>query len=52
MANLDIRNAIKEAKLKHWQVADLLKISEATLVRKLRKELSNEEKQKIFEVLK
>ena len=52
MANLDIRSAIKQANLKHWEVADLLNISETTLVRKLRKELSNEEKRKIFKVLK
>ena len=52
MANLDIRSAIKQANLKHWEVADLLNISETTVVRKLRKELSNEEKRKIFKVLK
>ena len=52
MANLDIRNAIKNANLKHWQVADLLNISEATLVRKLRKELSVDEKEYILRIIK
>ena len=47
MANNDIRKLIKEECLTHWQVADRLNISESTLVRKLRKELSEEEKQKI-----
>ena len=52
MANLDIRNAIKQANFKHWEVADLLGISEATFGRKLRKELSDDEKEKILNILK
>lgn len=52
MANLDIREAIKKSGFKHWQVAELLNISEATFVRKLRKELSNNQKQEIFNLLK
>lgn len=53
MANEDIRYLIKEECLKHWKLAQRLGISEATLVRKLRKELTTEEKEKIKrEILK
>lgn len=51
MCNSDVRTAIKNSTIKHWQLADLLKISEATLVRKLRHELSTQEKEKIFNVI-
>lgn len=53
MANEDIRYLIKDERLKHWKLAQRLGISEATLVRKLRKELSTEEKDEIKqEILK
>ena len=51
-ANLEIRKAIKEAKLTQWKVADLMGYSETTIVRKLRKELPQEEKTKILEIIK
>lgn len=51
-ANLDLRQAMKEANIKQWQIADLMGYSEATLVRKLRKELSEKEKQVILQVIK
>ena len=51
-AILEIRQAIKEAKLTQWKVADLMGYSEATIVRKLRKELPQEEKTKILEIIK
>lgn len=34
-----------------WEVADTLKISEATMTRKLRKELPPKEKSQIFEII-
>lgn len=53
MANEDIRKLIKEECLKHWKLAERLGISDTTLVRRLRKELSTEEKEKIKrEILK
>ena len=52
MCNADVRKALKENNLRHWQLARLLKISEATLVRKLRFELSAEEKENIFNIIK
>lgn len=51
-ANLDLRQAMKEANIKQWQIADLMGYSEATLVRKLRKELPEEEKQVILQAIK
>ena len=51
MHNLDIREAIKKANLKHYEVADLLGISENTFVRKQRKELSKEKKSEIFYII-
>ena len=47
MKNLDIRQALKENNIKHWQLAEALNIAEFTLCRKLRHELS-EEKKKIY----
>ena len=37
-SNSDIRNLLKAKNIKHWKLADLLGVSETTLVRKLRKE--------------
>ena len=47
MFNQDIRQEIKHANLKLWQVAELLGIRDNEFSKKLRKELSNEEKDKI-----
>lgn len=52
MANFEIRTALKKANLKQWQLAEMLQISEFTLSRKLRKELSNEDKNKIKQLIK
>ena len=50
--NTDIRAAIKESKLRQYQVAEKIGISEFTLVRWLRKELSEERKQQIFTAIR
>lgn len=50
-ANKEVRKTLKDSKLKHWKLADELKISETTLVRKLRKELPENEKQKILKII-
>ncbi len=52
MNNKDIRNLLKEKGIFHWQLADKLGISEATLTRKLRRELPIEEKEKLIKVIK
>ena len=51
MTNNEIRAKAKEKSVKLWQIADALKISEPTITRKLRHELSEEEKQKILALI-
>lgn len=51
MRNADIKNKLKEAKIFQWQLADKLLISEMSLVRKLRYELPQEEKQKLLKII-
>ena len=47
--NLDIRKAAKAAKVPLWKLAASLGFSEATMTRKLRSALSEDEKRKFFE---
>lgn len=47
MNNRDVRLEILGAGLKYWQIADALGISNSALSVKLRKELPDEEKEKI-----
>lgn len=51
LANTDIRTTAKEKKVRFWEVAEYLKISEPTMTRKLRKELPDSEKQDIFKII-
>ena len=51
LANTDIRTTAKEKKVRFWEVAEYLKISEPTMTRKLRKELPDSEKQEIFKII-
>lgn len=44
MMNLEIRQKIKESRLRHYEVAQQMGMSEYTLSVWLRKELSNEKK--------
>lgn len=50
-ANADIREAIKAAGLKNWQIAEALKISENTLSRRMRHELAAGEKKQILDII-
>lgn len=49
--NQDVRQAMKNAGIFHWEVAEVLEISENTLVRRLRRELPTEAKQQIYEAI-
>ena len=49
--NIEIRAALKQARMKQWQLAELLEIPEGTLSRKFRKELSEEEKESIIQLI-
>ena len=51
MMNQDIRRAAAGAGVKLWQIADALGIADFSLSRKLRKELSKDEKEKIFSII-
>lgn len=52
MVNTDIQKEIKTAKVKKWQIADQLGMAESTFSRKLRYELSSDEKEKIRAIIK
>lgn len=52
MANTDIKEIAKKSNIKLWQIADKLQISDITFSKKLRKELSKEEKEKIKSIIK
>lgn len=51
-ANQNIRFSLKENNVPQWMLADKMGISEFTLVRKFRKELSEEEQNKILNIIK
>lgn len=50
-ANIDIRSALKTAKIPIWACAAVIGVHENTLLRKLRFELSEHEKKPIFEAI-
>ncbi len=52
MENAKIRKAIKDANVFQWQVADKLGVSEQTLIRWLRKEVSSEKSEKILSAIR
>lgn len=49
--NQDIRRSAAGAGVRLWQIADALGIADCSLSRKLRKELPQEEKAKIFSII-
>lgn len=51
MCNGDIREAAKKSGVHLWQVADVYGINDGNFSRKLRKELPEEEKNKIMEII-
>lgn len=50
-SNMVIRSASKSAGVRLWQIAEALGIQETALSRKLRHELSTEEKNKILGII-
>ncbi len=48
MKNTVVRTAIAKAGLYQWQIADVIGISEGTLTRWLRTELSDERREKVL----
>lgn len=51
MTNQDIRQTATGAGVKLWQIADALGIADCNFSRKLRKELPQEEKDKILAII-
>ena len=51
-ANLEIRNALKEAKIPVWQVAYEIGVHENTVLRKLRIEMCDSEKANMLNIIK
>lgn len=51
MANADIKFEARGNGVPFWKIAEKLNISEPTMTRKLRKELSDEEKAKIRDII-
>lgn len=52
MANLDIRAEAVSHGVRLWRVAEELGIADASLSRKLRKELTQDEKEKILAIIR
>lgn len=50
--NVDIRTTARIADVKHWEIAEVLGVSEITFSRWLRKELSADKKEKIKQAIK
>lgn len=51
MENLKIRAKLKEKEVHQWEVAEKLGVAEMTFTRKMRRELPEEEQQKIFSII-
>lgn len=51
MANRDVKLAAAGVGVRMWQIADELGILDSNFSRKLRHELSQEEKKRIFEII-
>ncbi len=51
MKNVDIREYAKKKGVKLWEIASALHINDGNFSRKLRQELPNEMKQKIFQII-
>lgn len=52
MKNIDIREAAKANNVKLWEIADCLGMTDGNFSRKLRKELPENEKEKIFGIIR
>ncbi|MCL1874113.1 MAG: hypothetical protein FWF85_08365 [Clostridiales bacterium] len=50
-ANMDIRQEAQEEGVYLWQIADKLGIQDSTFSRKLRRELPNPEKERIYGII-
>lgn len=51
MKNISIRECARKNGVKFWEIAEALGVSEATVTRRMRQELSQEEKEKILAII-
>ena len=51
LENQDIRNTAKEKGVNLWEIAEYLKISDPTMTRRLRRELPQNKKNHILEII-
>lgn len=51
MCNQDIRQTATKSSVRLWRIADALGITDSSFSRKLRKELPQEEKERIFSII-
>lgn len=51
MKNVDLRKYARSKKVSLWQIAQAIGISEPTMTRKLRRELSSEEKDVMYRII-
>lgn len=49
--NIEIRQAAKDNGVNLWQVAEAMKVSDITLSRRMRHELSTEDKKRILSII-
>ncbi len=52
MKNLELRKAAKAAGIPLWRIADAIGVGEATMTRKLRHELPENEKKQLLNLIK
>lgn len=51
MKNIEIRNYAKKKRVKLWEIADVYGVSDVTLSKKLRYELSEKDKENIMQII-
>lgn len=51
VTNVEIRQAAKAAKVKLWQIAEVVGVNDGNFSRKLRHELPDDEKQRVLEII-
>lgn len=51
MKNMRIRNALRIADMRYWQLAEALGVSEMTLTRRMRNEMPDEEQDRIVALI-
>lgn len=52
IANKEIRDAARNAGVRLWQIADCIGMNDGNFSRKLRRELPDQEKKEILEIIK